>query len=338
MTVRPARSSRPIHTGRAARNSGLLAAAVAATLAVGLSGCASSSSTSHASNSTSPSSAVSAPSVASPSASATSPSAGAAVPPATAQRAGLHWVNNGGHKLAFYVTPGTLPAIVLDAGGGNDHTYWSKIVPQLSARTGAEVVTYDRSGMGMSPAVDGAFSDKQAASDLHAGLSRLGIAKQTVLVAHSEAGEIAVNLVVADPGDVRGAVLIDASLPEFYTPGETARIVAADAPAVAALKKKSPLTAAERQLVAVAANYGPEHTAYHALTWPADVPATVIASATTPFPAGQDAQAWRAAQASFAAAAPNRHLVTAAKSSHDVPLDRADVVVSQVTSLWNSTR
>jgi hypothetical protein len=31
----------------------------------------------------------------------------------------LHMITNQGHRLAFHVTPGHLPAIVLDAGGEN---------------------------------------------------------------------------------------------------------------------------------------------------------------------------------------------------------------------------
>ena len=32
-----------------------------------------------------------------------------------------------GHHLAFHVLPGRLPALVLDAGGGADSSYWSRV-------------------------------------------------------------------------------------------------------------------------------------------------------------------------------------------------------------------
>src|ERR1700684_4067832 len=60
-----------------------------------------------------------------------------------------------GHKIAYHVYPGRQPAIVLDAGGGNDSTYWESFVPQLAKATGAEIVTYDRSGLGASGEVLG---------------------------------------------------------------------------------------------------------------------------------------------------------------------------------------
>ncbi|OIH94174.1 MULTISPECIES: alpha/beta fold hydrolase [unclassified Curtobacterium] len=254
-------------------------------------------------------------------------------PSAHTTSAGLHMVKNDGHQLAFHVTTGTLPAIVLDAGGGNDSSYWNNLVPILSKRTGAEIITYDRSGMGRSEAVPGAFSVTEAASDLHVGLTKLGAAGDAVLVSHSEAGEVAVNLVQQHPKDITGAVLVDASLPQFYTPTETARVVAANAPVVAAAKAQPTQTQATKQLIALAENYGPDHAAYHKLAWPKSIPATVIVSATTPFDTASDAALWRKAASAFAAAGPDRRLVTAAHSSHDIPHDRPGLIADEITRM-----
>ena len=170
-------------------------------------------------------------------------------------------------------------------------------------------------------------------SDLDAGLQQLGVTHDVVLVPHSEAGEIATYFVNDHPGVVAGAVLVDASLPDFYTPSELARVIAANQDQIAQLAK-APSTKQTRQLLAVAQNYGPAHQAYHQMTWPQDVPAIVVASAKTPFDTSPaDAQLWRDAQAAFAAHAPNRQLVTAAGSSHDVPLDRPGVVIKAVQDM-----
>jgi pimeloyl-ACP methyl ester carboxylesterase len=237
-----------------------------------------------------------------------------------------------GHELAFHVTPGHLPAIVLDAGGGADSSYWKTIAPALAKRTGSEVITYDRAGMGASEAVPGPWKVQAAVSDLEAGLTNLG-ATRVVLVSHSEAGEIATYFTREHPDQVSGAVLVDASLPQFSTDTEIARVAAANQAQVAALKGH-PTTKADRQLLAVAADYVPAQKAYHQVTWPSDVPVTVIASAQTPFPTSPpDARAWRAAQAAFAKAASNRHLVTAAHTSHDVPLDDPGLVETQVEAM-----
>jgi pimeloyl-ACP methyl ester carboxylesterase len=241
-----------------------------------------------------------------------------------------HLITNHGHKLAFYVTPGHLPAIVLDSGGGQDASYWKNLVPPLARQTGSEIITYDRAGMGASDYVPGPWNVEGAVSDLDTGLTQLGVTHDVILVSHSEAGEIATYFVREHPHVVSSAVLVDASLPPFYTDDEITRIEAAEQPQIAALRTQ-PATQANRQLLAVAADYVPMHQAYHQLSWPSDVPAVVIESAATPFPTSPlDAQRWRDALATFAAAARNRTLVVAEGSSHDVPIDRPDVVLGSI--------
>lgn len=257
----------------------------------------------------------------------------------TDQQPSPHMLTVNGHQLAFYVTSGSnrLPVIVLDSGGGLDASYWKKVAPVLARQTGSEIITYDRSGEGQSPYVPGPWRAPNAASDLAAGLAQLGVTKNVVLVSHSLAGEIATYFVRAHPGAVAGAVLVDASLPPFYTTAETDKIGAVNQQQIDALKGQ-PITAATRQLLDEADDYGPVHLAYHELSWPAAVPATAIVSATTPFPTADDAQLWRQAQQEFVNAAPNRHLVVADHSSHDVPVDRPDVVIKAVEDMVHQVR
>ncbi len=209
---------------------------------------------------------------------------------------------------------------------------WSKVAPELAARTGSEVIAYDRAGEGKSDESPGPWRADNAAADLAAGLTRLGVADRVILVSHSLAGEVAFSFARSHPERVAGAVLVDANLPQFFTPSETAKLVALNEKQVEDLKK-APSTRQTRQLLGQADGYGPVHAAYHKLTWPSGIPAAVIVSAETPFPTPEDAQLWRQAQKDFAHAAPNRSLVTAERSSHDVPLDRPDVVVAAVEKL-----
>jgi pimeloyl-ACP methyl ester carboxylesterase len=95
-----------------------------------------------------------------------------------------------------------------------------------------------------------------------------------------------------------------------------------------------PSTKQTRQLLSVAQDYAPVHHAYHQVSWPIDVPAIVIVSAKTPFDTSPpDAQLWRDAQAAFVSHAPNRQLIVADNSSHDIPLDRPDLVVKSITAM-----
>ncbi|HVV22404.1 MAG TPA: alpha/beta hydrolase [Pseudonocardiaceae bacterium] len=269
-----------------------------------------------------------APAMSAASASATPTSAAAAVPVA-----GEHLITNHGHRLAFYVTPGRSPAIVLDSGGGEDHTQWKDIVPRLSKATGSEIITYDRTGLGNSDETNSPWDGRAAASDLQAGLRGLGVSRNVVLVSHSQAGEVATYFVRANPGVVSGAVLVDANVPQFFTDTEIQRLVAVTTPQVESLKKQ-PSTKANRQLIATSENFGPTHQAYHKVSWPDSVPVTYIESEKTPFDGSPlDARRWRDAAAAFVKAGPGRSLVIARGSSHEVPQDEPELVATEIEKM-----
>jgi pimeloyl-ACP methyl ester carboxylesterase len=263
-----------------------------------------------------------------------SPASSPASPPSSpASPAAPRMITNDGHRLAFYVTPGKRPAIVLDSGGGEDHTQWKDIAPRLHAATGAQIITYDRAGMGASDEVPGPWNRQNAVSDLEAGLRELGVTGKVILVSHSQAGEIATALAGKNPGLLSGAVLVDANLPQFFTDEETARLVAAMQPQIDAARS-APSTKETRQLLATADGFAESHRAYHRMVWPSSVPATVIRSAKTPFEGSpEDAQRWRDAAATFVKAAPNRTLVTAEGTSHEVPADAPDLVIREIEKM-----
>ncbi|MFJ2398711.1 alpha/beta fold hydrolase [Streptomyces sp. NPDC087843] len=246
----------------------------------------------------------------------------------------LHMVNNGGHRVAFYVTQGNGSTIVLDSGGGEYSSQWKDIVPKLHAATGATVITYDRAGLGKSDVVPGAWKAESAVSDLKAGLKKLGVTKDVTLVSHSQAGEIANYLAQDNPKLLSGAVLVDANLPQFFTDEEIPRLVAGTQPEVDAAKK-DPEKPENRQLISTAEGFAAAHKAFHKVTWPASVPVTVMVSEKTPFAGSpEDAQRWRDAAASFAQEAPNRTLVTAKGTSHEVPTDRPDLVLKEIEAMF----
>ncbi|WP_326755894.1 alpha/beta hydrolase [Streptomyces hirsutus] len=264
-----------------------------------------------------------------------SPSAPSSASPGTsrADEAKLHMIDNGGHRLAFHVTRGHGSTIVLDSGGGEDSSYWKDLVPRLHAATGATVITYDRAGLGKSDVVPGPWKVESAVSDLESGLQQLGVTKNVTLVAHSQAGQIATCFAKDNPKMLSGAVLVDANLPPLFTDEGIARLVALSRPQVYAAKK-DPDKPQNRQLISTAESFVPTNKAYHKVTWPDAVPATVIVSEKTPFDGSpEDAQRWRDAAASFVQDGPHRTLVTAEGSSHDVPKDRPDLVLKEIESM-----
>ena len=237
-----------------------------------------------------------------------------------------------GHKIAFHVTPGHGPTIVLDAGGGLDSSYWDTFIPELVKRTGSQVITYDRAGFGASDEVKGPWNVHSATKDLEVGLEKLHATQHVILVSHSLAGEIATYLTGQHPKWFVGVVLVDANVPDYFTDAAIARGQAIYAPILAQIKA-SPPTKSGRQLLALSGSFVETSRSFHAATWPASVPAIVIVSEKTPFDEAADAQWWRDSHAQFAKHAPNRKLVTATGSSHDVAHDRPEVILSAICEL-----
>jgi len=259
--------------------------------------------------------------------------AGPASAPATVTR----MIQSDGHRIAFHVTPGHSPVIVLDAGGGLDSSYWNGILAELSRRTGSEIITYDRTGMGASDEVKGPWSLTGAAQDLADGLEQLGATHDVILVADSMAGEIATALAQRHPEWLSGAVFVDASVPQFYTPQEVKRVTAENSAMIAALRSAPP-TQPNRQLLAYAESFAETSRAFHEMHWPTNVPVTVVASGTSPFDSPQDASLWRQAHSQFAKDSPNRRLVTADGSSHDVVHDRPAIVITAICDMVSRVR
>src|ERR1700722_2673401 len=237
-----------------------------------------------------------------------------------------------GHKIAFHIQQGSLPVIVLDAGGGLDSTYWQTLIPELAKRTGCKIITYDRAGFGSSDEAPGPWKVQSATDDLAGGLEKLGATHNVILVSHSLAGEIATYLVRQHPQWISGVVLVDANVPEVFTDNFIDRMIAIYAPIIAATKAAPP-SQAGRQLLALSLSFRRTSQAFHRVSWPAAVPAIVIVSEQTPFDVAADAQWWREAHQQFVDGANNRKLVVADRSSHDIAHDRPDVIIQAVAEL-----
>lgn len=115
----------------------------------------------------------------------------------------------GSTRLHFRVfgVPTDLPDIVLDHGGGGSADDWNAVVPLLASQ--ARVFSYDRAGMGDSPA-DGQGPGAPAVSKRLAQLvGHAAVRKPFILVGYSLGGLYARHYAQQHPQDVAGLVLVD---------------------------------------------------------------------------------------------------------------------------------
>lgn len=244
-----------------------------------------------------------------------------------------------GHHLAFHIVPGHLPVLVLDAGGGADSTYWNSIIPELAKRTGSEIITYDRAGLGASDEVPPPFRMEDAVADLESGLTQLGATHDLVLIPHSFAGMIATYLAIRHPDWISGAVLVDTNVPDFFTDEEVAHLAPIIQPMVAAELAAHP-DKKTRTLEAITEAYVETSHDFYKAVWPASIPCEVILSEGTPFPSDMklDSKNWKDAHAAFAHKACNGKLIVADGSPHDIAHHRPEVIIEATGKLVDRLR
>jgi pimeloyl-ACP methyl ester carboxylesterase len=116
-----------------------------------------------------------------------------------------------GHAMRIDCSGSGSPAIVLDAGLGNDGLIWGGVQPALAKTT--RVCSYDRAGFGWSDALPPPRDADHIAAELHGLLAAAYITGPVVLMGHSIAGIYIRGYATRYPENVAGLIFVDASTP-----------------------------------------------------------------------------------------------------------------------------
>ena len=274
-------------------------------------------------------------------------------------------IDVGGFRLHIYCVGSGSPTVILDAGLGGTSLDWSLVQPELGTTT--RVCAYDRAGMGWSDPSPHARTPEQLADELHQLLTKAKIGGPYVLVAHSLSGKSARLFALNHRQEVAGMVLVDARS-EYVDDRTTSAENSAFLQSIASqggqyalarqfgivrllgaqLAGTSNASSETRKRIALLAT---NETAIHATAGEAyaraasdealrtqppmgDLPLIVLASdqslASLPN--------WPAAQRQQAALSSVGKVVIASGSSHAVPWDRPDLVISSVRAVIAAAR
>jgi pimeloyl-ACP methyl ester carboxylesterase len=116
-----------------------------------------------------------------------------------------------GSRMYLYCTGDGSPALILDAGLGNDSLIWSKVQPELSKTT--RVCSYDRAGYGRSDPRPAPRDANRIADELNTLLTQAGVTGPIVLMGHSIAGIYIRAYATRFPEGLAGLVFVDGSTP-----------------------------------------------------------------------------------------------------------------------------
>ena len=120
----------------------------------------------------------------------------------------LYEVN--GHQMHIICTGQGSPAVILQAGGVADSTWWYWVQNQLAEHT--RVCAYDRAGYGWSEPTSQSRDVLTLTGELHTLLQKAGVAAPYVMVGHSW-GAVLTRIYAAQyPQDVMGITLVDSAI------------------------------------------------------------------------------------------------------------------------------
>jgi pimeloyl-ACP methyl ester carboxylesterase len=115
------------------------------------------------------------------------------------------------YSMHLYCTGQGGPAIILDAGLGDDSLVWAKVQPQLSQQT--TVCAYDRAGFGWSHPHPGSRDANTIADQLHGLLQVAHVPPPYILMSHSIAGLYVRAYATRYSAELAGVILVDGATP-----------------------------------------------------------------------------------------------------------------------------
>jgi pimeloyl-ACP methyl ester carboxylesterase len=125
-------------------------------------------------------------------------------------------VDVGGYNLYFNIIKGVDTTIIFEAGAGEYSSCWEDILDSISYKTGATLITYDRSGFGKSGILEKDMNILDEIIGLEKGLDQLGYTQKYLLVGHSYGGFCSTLFAFRNPDKIIGYIAIDANLPCIF--------------------------------------------------------------------------------------------------------------------------
>lgn len=236
-------------------------------------------------------------------------------------------VDAAGYRMHLVVYRGTKPVtIVMEVGGGASLKGWAGVESKVAERTGATVVVYDRAGFGQSEIGPMDLTPRRQVEQLDQVLDLLRTPPNRILMGHSYGGVLAVVHAHLFPRKVGALVLVDPMNQRFVR--STGDFVYSTVP-----KIERPASMRDSALVRLMSTFRGLVNDQTAGDADLTVPTVVITAGEGFWGTEEMDRTWRASHSAIAQARPERRLVIADGSKHDIPAKRPDTIVDAAVSL-----
>lgn len=241
-------------------------------------------------------------------------------------------VDVGGYKLHFNIIKGKGTPILFEAGSGAWGSDWDTILPSIYNITRTTLITYDRSGFGKS---DLNLNDTNILNhgilngikDLETGLQKLGYDENIILVCHSYGGFYSTLLAARNPNKVKYVVRLDASLVAPFT-DENLKLYHSDK-----VDKKKGLGRYYETI-----NFKNTIMLLRKTEFPSNIPVIdIIAGIPYHNKTNEQIKEFEKAHVDFVNSNPNRQLIKATGSAHDITFENPNLVIYAVIKAFAST-
>ena len=236
-------------------------------------------------------------------------------------------INVGNYKLHFKILEGKETPILFESGGGLDASQWDSISTVLHQKLNATIITYDRQGFGLSGLDTAAYHIQNEAKGLTFALQKLGYAHQDLLLVSHSLGAFYSTLFASNhPTSVKGMIMLDPRI-SSYADIRFARKVFKNL-------NRSNFGKNELGLYYVLAQMEQNSSFIRKKVIPSNIPVLVVMAEKGPFDNQVDNDRFQEAQRQFIKKREKGSLILAKGSSHNIPQDQPELVISEIENFY----
>jgi tetratricopeptide (TPR) repeat protein len=241
-------------------------------------------------------------------------------------------VDVGGYKLHFNIIKGNGTPILFEAGSGAYSSDWDTILPSIYKVTGTTLITYDRAGFGTSElnTKDTNILNhgiRNGIEELEIGLKKLGYDKTIILVCHSYGGFYTTLFAAQNPNKVKYVIRLDAGLVEAFTDDNLKTYHSFKVDKSAGLGKYYETINFKNTVYLMRQTKFPSH-----------IPVIdIIAGIPYHNKTEQQINEFEKAHINFVNSSPNRILIKANGSEHDIKYDNPSLVINAIIKAYSET-
>jgi len=231
------------------------------------------------------------------------------------------------YKLHFRIIKGENAPILFESGGGQDASHWDSIAAIVHQRLKATVITYDRAGFGQSSFDTLDYTILREIKSLEFALQKFGFMNKKLLLVGQSLGSFYNRVYAARHSDqVKGIILVDPRIPSYGDMQFAKRYFQS--------MNRKDYEAEYMSLYYLLARMESTSDYVRQVPLPTNIPLLDIMAEKGPFEDAAENERFKEEQRNLVKGYPNRKLIFAKGSSHNIPLDKPAMMIEQIVDFY----